>query len=92
MAKDVLIYASPADVGHKLESEVPDHHDYCYWTVTGTPRQTGPGASVLFTDGDRVHARGDVLECVDGELRFTPLERVDEPLPCEPTTRGFTYV
>lgn len=90
--KDVLIYADPADVEHKLESEVPDHHDYCYWTVNGRPRQTGPGASVLFTDGDSVHARGDVLECVDGELRVTPLERVDEPLPADPVTRGFTYV
>ncbi|MFC6720913.1 hypothetical protein ACFQGT_00500 [Natrialbaceae archaeon GCM10025810] len=89
--KDVLIYADPGDVEHKLRENVPDGH-YCYWTVNGTPRQTGPGASVLFTDGERVHARGDVTEIVVGELRFTPLERVDEPIPTEPVTRGFRYV
>lgn len=90
--KDVLIYADPADVEHKMSDSVPDHHDYCYWSVSGTPRQTGPGAAVLFTDGKRVYGRGTVRECVDGELRFEPLERVDEALPAEPVTRGFKYV
>lgn len=91
-AKDVLIYADPDDVEHKLAANVPAHHDYAYWTVNGTPRQTKPGRSVLFTDGDRVFARGEVLELVVGELRFTSLERVDEPLPADPVTRGYKYV
>ncbi|QCC57210.1 hypothetical protein [Natrinema thermotolerans] len=92
MTKDVLIYAAREDVRHKFADAVPDHHDYAYWTVSGTPRQTGPGANVYFTDGDRVYARGTVRECVDGELRFDPLERCDEALPAEPVTRGFKYV
>lgn len=90
--KDVLIYASRADIEHKLQGEVPPNTSYCFWTVNGTPRNTGPGASVLFCDGERVHARGDVVDIVVGELRFEPLERVDEPLPAEPVTRGFRYV
>jgi hypothetical protein len=92
VTKDVLIYADPDDVRHKFAENVPDHHDYAFWTVSGTPRQTGPGASVLFTDDERVYARGTVRECVEGELRFDPLERVDEALPAEPVTRGFRYV
>lgn len=90
--KDVLIYADREDVRHKFAENIPDYHDYAFWTVSGTPRQTGPGASVLFTDGERVYARGDVLECAAGELRFEPLEACDETVPCEPVTRGFTYV
>ncbi len=92
MTKDVLIYADPDDVRHKIADNVPDHHDYAFWAVNGTPRQTGPGASVLFTDGERVYARGTIIECADGEVRFEPLERVDEELPTEPVTRGFKYV
>ena len=92
MTKDVLIYASREQIEHKLADSVPDHHDYCYWTVSGTPRQTGPGASVLFTDGDRVHARGEVTAIVVGEIRFSPLERCDMEVPAEPVTRGFKYV
>lgn len=90
--KDVLIYAPRDDVEHKFAENIPDGHDYAFWTVSGTPRQTGPGASVLFTDGDRVYAKGDVLECCEGELRFEPLETCDESVPCEPVTRGFKYV
>lgn len=92
MTKDVLIYAPREQTEHKFVENVPDHHDYAFWTVSGTPRQTGPGAAVLFTDGERVYARGAVLECADGELRFEPLERCDEPVPAEPVTRGFKYV
>ncbi|PCR88613.1 hypothetical protein [Natrinema ejinorense] len=93
MTKDVLIYSSRDDVEHKLAENVPDHHDYAFWTVSGTPRQTGPGASVLFTDGDRVYARGRIIECAEGELRFEPLEHVNEPLPCESVAyQGFKYV
>ncbi|MFP8891845.1 hypothetical protein ACLI4U_19045 (plasmid) [Natrialbaceae archaeon A-CW2] len=89
--KDVLIYADKRTVAHKLCENVPDGHE-CFWTVNGTPRQTGPGASVLFSDGDRVHARGDVLEVEHGRIWFEPLEACDESVPCEPVTRGFRYV
>lgn len=88
---DVLIYATRDDIEHKLEAHVPDHH-HCYWTVTGTPRQTEPGQSVLFSDGDRVHARGEITDVENGKLWFRPLERVDETPPTDAPTRGFTYV
>ena len=89
---DVLIYADRVDVEHKLRGNLADEHDRCYWTVSGTPRQTEPGCRVLFTDGERVHAAGEITDVEDGRLWFDPLERVDEELPCEPTTRGFKYV
>ncbi|WP_156875553.1 hypothetical protein [Natronobacterium lacisalsi] len=48
---------------------------------------------MLFTDGDRVYARGEIREVAEGELGFDPLERVDEPLPCETVAyQGFKYV
>ncbi|WP_337653265.1 hypothetical protein [Halomontanus rarus] len=90
--KDVLIYADERTVEHKLAENIPDGHDQCFWTVSGTPRQTGPGASILFSDGDRVHARGEVVEVTRGRIWFSPLETCDDDLPCEPVTRGFKYV
>lgn len=90
--KDVLIYSDRETVAHKLEGEIPDHHDYCFWTVNGTPRQTEAGQSILFCDDDRVHARGQILAVLEGEIQFEPLEAVDEELPAEPVTRGFKYV
>lgn len=92
MTKDILISATPETVAHKLEGEIPDQHDYCFWEVTGTPRQTEPGRSILFADAGRVHARGAILELVDGEIRFLPLERADEDPPADPPPRGFKYV
>ena len=89
---DILICASRDDVDHKLAENVPKHHDYAFWTVNGTPQQTGPGAAVLFTDGESVHARGEIVGVHKGEVRFEPLERVDQALPAEPVTRGFKYV
>ncbi|WP_276257211.1 hypothetical protein [Halomontanus rarus] len=91
MSKDVLIYADERTVEHKLESEVPDGNQ-CFWTVSGTPRQTDAGCEVLFSDGDRVHARGEVVDVTRGRIWFTPLEKCDDDLPCEPVTRGFKYV
>jgi len=90
--KDVLIYAAREDVHHKLSSAVPPDTAYCYWTVSGTPRQTGPGASVLSRAGGGFYAGGPIIEGAAGEVRFEPLERVDEELPTEPVTRGFKYV
>ena len=91
MGKDVLIYADPDDVDHKLAGNVPDGH-YCYWTLPVTPQQTEPGSTVLFSDGQRVHARGTIRAIEDQELQFEPLQRIDKPTPTEPPTRGFTYI
>jgi len=88
---DVLIYADPDDVAHKFPDELPDGH-VPYWSVSGTPRQTEPGQSILFCDGEHVFARGEIIELDDGRIWFRNLECVDEELPAEPVTRGFKYV
>jgi len=88
---DILIYADPGDIDHKFPEELPPGHTP-YWSVSGTPRQTKPGCDVLFTDGDRVFARGEIVAVEDGRLWFEGLDRVNEAVPAEPVTRGFKYV
>jgi hypothetical protein len=85
---DVLIRASKEKVEHKLEKH---DIDYCWWTVSGTPRQCTGGDMIFFSDGERIHAEGKILEINEGEIVFTPLKEVDKPQPRKPPTRGFTY-
>lgn len=91
MNHDVLIYADRDDVRHKHRENVESGHE-CYWTVSGTPRQTGPGAAILFSDGETVHARAEIVAVEQGRIWFEPVAWVDEELPAEPVTRGFKYV
>lgn len=89
--RDVLIHADPEDIEHKLDGEVPDG-EVCYWTVNGKPQRTRAGADILFTDGDQVIARAEIIDVEDGRIWFYPLTEVREDLPTTPTTRGFKYV
>ncbi|MFC7214580.1 hypothetical protein ACFQO4_10895 [Saliphagus sp. GCM10025334] len=88
---DVLIQTTRAALEHKMKGEVKPGH-LPFWRVNGTPRRTDEGASILFSDGQRVIARGLVAKLEEGRIWFTPLEAVDEVLPAEPPTRGFKYV
>lgn len=89
--RDVLIQTTSEELDHKLEENVPDD-EVCYWTVNGKPRQTGREADVLFTDGDRVIGRAEIIDVEAGRIWFDPVTPVDEDLPTNPTTRGFKYV
>jgi len=88
---DVLIQTSHDALEHKMAGEVPVGH-LPFWRVTGTPRQTEPGRAILFSDGQRVIARGVIAKLEEGRIWFSPLEGVDEDLPDDAPTRGFTYV
>lgn len=88
---DVLIQTDTDELEHKLEGNVPDD-EVCYWTVSGKPQRTTAGRDVLFTDGDRVIGRAEIVDVEDGRLWFEPVTPVDEELPTAPTTRGFKYV
>lgn len=88
---DVLIYAAVDDLEHKMRGEVPAG-EQPFWTVSGTPRQTEPGESVLFTDGDRVVAAAPITNVEEGRIWFEPLRKTDRELPAVPVTRGFKYV
>src|SRR4030043_1127634 len=66
------------------------------------------GKKIMFTDGKNVFAEGTILEVIPtksiskfnkntedvtpGEIRFTPLKRVNYPQPKKEPPRGFTYV
>ena len=90
--RDVLIYVPDFEaIRHKLASNL-EADEIAYWPVHGTPRQTGEGATVLFSDGDRVVAIGDVVGTSENRLWIDSLERDDRPNPAEPVTRGFKYV
>ncbi|SIS14523.1 hypothetical protein SAMN05421752_11422 [Natronorubrum thiooxidans] len=90
--RDVLIYVPDFEsVRHKLASNLEDD-EIAYWSVHGTPRQTGAGATVLFSDGNRVVATGDVVGTSENRLWIDSLERDNRANPAEPVTRGFKYV
>lgn len=88
---DVLVQTSRAALEHKMKGEVKPGH-LPFWRVNGTPRKTEVGRAILFSDGDRVVARGVIADLEDGRIWFSPLEDVDEALPDEPPSRGFKYV
>jgi len=88
---DVLIQADRETLTHKMKGEVAVGH-VPYWRVSGTPRRTEPGRTVLFSDGERVIARGVIGDVEEGRIVFTPLEETDEELPDDPPSRGFKYV
>jgi len=88
---DVLVYADADTIAHKLRGEVPAG-EQCYWTVSGTPRQTSPGERILFTNGDRVIAEAPIIGVEKGRIWFEPLHTVNRELPAVPVTRGFKYV
>jgi len=89
--KDVLIHASEDEIDHKLKANVPDGHK-CYWTVSGTPRQTRFGQRVWFETDGRIVAVGQVYNIEAGKIWFTPLERVDADVPEDPPNQGFMYL
>ena len=91
MSRDVLIQTTPEALAHKMKGEVTPGH-LPFWRVNGTPRQTEAGRSILFSDGDRVIARGVIGDVEEGRIWFSPLEDVDEELPADPPSRGFKYV
>lgn len=89
--KDVLIQTDSDELQHKLTEHVPDG-EVCYWTVNGEPQQTTAGCEILFTDGDRVIGRAEIIDVESGRIWFEPVTPVDEELPATPTTRGFKYI
>lgn len=88
---DVLIRARRERVEHKFQRNCPSA-DYCFWTGI-KPRKVLPGDIVMFTDGERVYAQGEIQGVDEFEgLIFSPLKEVDYLQPKKAPTRGFTYV
>ncbi|MFC6768338.1 hypothetical protein [Natrinema soli] len=83
---DVLGQTTRNDLEQKIDGEIPVGH-LPFWQVAGTPRRTEPGRAIPFSDGQRVIA---TLE--GGRIWFSPLEEVDDELPDDAPSRGFTSV
>lgn len=89
---DIFISTSRERFEHKLRENVPEGHQ-CFWSVNGTPKRCGPGDKILFSDGDRVRAKGVITDVEEGEIWFTPLTEIDEENPVEAFDHpGFKYV
>lgn len=88
---DILIQSDRDSLDHKMKGNVPEGH-YCFWTVNGKPRNVEEGEKILFSDGDSVFAKGVIIDVREGEIRFDPLQEVDEENPVEPPSRGFKYI
>ena len=98
---DILIYAQPEKVEHKMKDKISNDIIYCYWTVSVHPnlKETYPN-NVYFSDGNHIFARGGYIgndyEPIDsGEkkmISFEPLERINLKQPKKPPTRGWCYI
>jgi len=98
---DILIYAKPEKVEHKMRDKVSDDIIYCYWRVSVHPKITNKIINkVYFSDGSRIFAQGDYIgndyepnEYGEGKvISFEPLERVNLKQPKKPPTRGWCYI
>jgi hypothetical protein len=91
--KDVLIQAKPETVQHKMKEYFSTPEDYiCWWDVNGKPQKTSKNCTILFSDGEKVYAKGTILEVEEDRITFSPLEKVELENPKEPPSRGFKYV
>lgn len=97
--KDVIIQAPEKDLRHKVfdymdlaDNDIYPRQSLAYWRVNGTPQQTGPGRTIMFsTDGERVHFEAPICTVEEGKIWFDFLSPVHRELPTEPPTRGFKY-
>lgn len=91
MTRDVLIKSDKKRYTTRLTMSYPRTLS-AIGPSTGPPRQTGPGRTILFSDGDAVIAKSMITAVEDGRIWFNPLQFVNEPQPREPPTRVFCYV
>jgi len=96
---DILIYAKPEKVEHKIENRIPKEINYCYWRVSVLPKIRDKVINkVYFSDGSIIFAEGDYIgndcEAVTKkkEICFKPLKRVNKKQPKKPPTRGWCYI
>jgi len=98
---DILIYAKPEKIEHKMKDKVSNDTIYCYWRVGIHPSLKSKIINkVYFSNGIKIIAQGDYIGN-DYELDeygnykviyFEPLEKVDLEQPKKPPTRGWCYI
>lgn len=98
--QDVIIRASEDDLEHKVfdytdGTDLGDNprRSLAYWSIPGTPQQTGPGRTIMFsTDGEHVDYYAPISTVEEGKIWFAFLSPVAMDAPTAPPTRGIKYV
>jgi len=96
---NILIYAKPEKIEHKMKNKVSKDIIYCYWTVGIHPNLKRKIINkVYFSDGKEIYAQGDYIgnDYEEGGFKkticFEPLEKVKLKQPKKPPTRGWCYI
>lgn len=97
---DILIYAKPEKVEHKMRNKIfPPTVKYCFWTgKRPSLAKMESIKKVYFSDGEKIYAEGKFLLCettfedfIEG-ICFSPLKRINKKQPKKPPTRGWCYI
>ena len=95
---DILIYAKPEVVKHKMvDNKVGTAgYDFCYWTGrVPAAKNLFNINKVYFSDGKRIYAEGAFQPTMTDDenlLCFSPLVKVNKIQPRKPPTRGWCYI
>ena len=93
---NILIYAKPDLVEHKMARNIRYKGTVCYWTTKKQPVRRNI-EKVQFSDGARIYAEGTYIDIGDSPdpriagIWFHPLRQVNKKQPKKPPTRGWCY-
>lgn len=93
---DILIYAKPEKVEHKLFSNVEPGIEYCYWTGRIPSLSNMYNIKkVYFSDGNKIYVSGVFFGGFSeetGNLCFSLLRKINLKQPKKPPIRGWCYI
>ena len=92
---NILIYAKPEKVEHKMADKVHPDTCHCFWTGRcPVKNKLDKICNVYFSDGNHIYAKGYffyAMSLLNKQISFSPLERVNLKQPQKPPTRGWCY-
>lgn len=96
---DILIYATPDKIEHKMIDKIYSTVKYCYWSGRQPALVKMDNIKkIYFSDGNKIYAEGDFLYCettfedTNPGICFSPLKRVNKKQPKKPPIRGWCYI
>ena len=94
---DILIYAKPEKIEHKMKKNIAEGC-YCYWETSRipAPNKLLEVEKVYFSDRKKIYAEGkflpDLTDSMESAICFDPLIKVNKKQPKKPPTRGWCYI
>lgn len=92
---NILIYAKPEIVEHKMRDRLSPEISNCYWIgKCPTKKKLYEIKRVYFSNGSYIYAEGEFLygqSLINEQISFLPLKRVNKKQPRKPPTRGWCY-